>query len=130
MPLLSSDELASVYGAQSAPHAAVTVLVTGGTGLVGSALKKVFREEGGLLGDAGVGAGADERWIFVSSRDADLRYVTATRVTAIRASVTAMTTRVESRHAHAHAHPRARRSAAGHVGVVAVRRAAALSRPR
>lgn len=44
----------------------VTVLVTGGTGLVGSALKKVFETEGGATS-------ADENWVFLSSKDGDLR---------------------------------------------------------
>lgn len=40
------------------------VLVTGGSGLVGSAIKHVVTAE----------AVAGEEWIFCSSKDADLRY--------------------------------------------------------
>lgn len=47
------------------------ILVTGGSGLVGSALKKVVQNE----------KREDEVWIFVSSKDADLRQ--ATEVTAL-----------------------------------------------
>lgn len=39
------------------------VLVTGGSGLVGSAIKQVIDEE----------SPKDEEWIFCSSKDADLR---------------------------------------------------------
>jgi len=39
------------------------VLVTGGTGLVGSAIKYVIEQEKPL----------NEEWIFVNSKDADLR---------------------------------------------------------
>ena len=38
------------------------ILVTGGSGLVGKALEKVSAERG-----------AEEKWIFLSSRDGDLR---------------------------------------------------------
>lgn len=38
------------------------ILVTGGTGLVGRAIQKVVEEE----------KRKDERWIFLSSKDADL----------------------------------------------------------
>lgn len=40
------------------------ILVTGGTGLVGSAIKSVVDKE----------SRPDERWIFVNSKDADLWY--------------------------------------------------------
>lgn len=40
------------------------VLITGGTGLVGSAIRHVVEQE----------AVTDEKWIFCSSKDADLRY--------------------------------------------------------
>lgn len=40
------------------------VLVTGGTGLVGSAIKHIIREE----------SSSNESWIFCSSKDADLWY--------------------------------------------------------
>ena len=39
------------------------VLVTGGSGLVGKAIQKVLKEEGGAR---------EEEWIFLSSKDADL----------------------------------------------------------
>uniref|UniRef100_A0A182RTC6 GDP-L-fucose synthase n=1 Tax=Anopheles funestus TaxID=62324 RepID=A0A182RTC6_ANOFN len=45
------------------------VLVTGGTGLIGKAIQTVIKEENP----------ADERWIFVGSKDADLTNLTATR---------------------------------------------------
>ncbi|XP_049287008.1 probable GDP-L-fucose synthase [Anopheles funestus] len=45
------------------------VLVTGGTGLIGKAIETVIKEENP----------ADERWIFVGSKDADLTNLTATR---------------------------------------------------
>jgi GDP-L-fucose synthase len=38
------------------------IIVTGGTGLVGSAIKAVIEEE----------SPSDEEWIFCSSKDADL----------------------------------------------------------
>uniref|UniRef100_A0A8B9JI18 NAD-dependent epimerase/dehydratase domain-containing protein n=1 Tax=Astyanax mexicanus TaxID=7994 RepID=A0A8B9JI18_ASTMX len=40
------------------------VLVTGGSGLVGKAIERVVKEEGG--------AREGEEWIFLSSKDADL----------------------------------------------------------
>lgn len=40
----------------------IKVLVTGGTGLVGSAIKKIIQDE----------QPANEKWIFCSSKDADL----------------------------------------------------------
>ncbi|EAA12379.3 AGAP008092-PA [Anopheles gambiae str. PEST] len=45
------------------------VLVTGGTGLIGKAIETVIKEENP----------ADERWIFVGSKDADLTDLAATR---------------------------------------------------
>lgn len=39
------------------------ILVTGGTGLVGRAIKDIIDKEGN----------ADEEWIFIGSKDADLR---------------------------------------------------------
>jgi GDP-L-fucose synthase len=42
-----------------------TVLVTGGSGLVGKAIESVVASE----------APRDENWVFASSRDGDLRYV-------------------------------------------------------
>lgn len=47
----------------------VKVLVTGGSGLVGSAIRKVIEEE----------APAGEEWVFLSSKDADLTDAAATR---------------------------------------------------
>lgn len=44
-----------------------TILVTGGQGLVGKAIQAV-------LSEPSVNA-ADEEWIFVNSKDADLTYV-------------------------------------------------------
>lgn len=41
----------------------VRVLVTGGTGLVGSAIKEVIAEDGKQC---------DEAWFFVGSKEADL----------------------------------------------------------
>ena len=65
--MLSPAELAAVYGPHggaSAPRA--TIMVTGGTGLVGSALKKLAQADGAANP-------ADERWVFLSSKDGDLR---------------------------------------------------------
>ncbi|XP_035915834.1 probable GDP-L-fucose synthase [Anopheles stephensi] len=45
------------------------VLVTGGTGLIGKAIETVIKEENP----------ADERWVFVGSKDADLTDLAATR---------------------------------------------------
>ena len=42
------------------------VLVTGGTGLVGSAIKQIVETDEKK---------DNETWIFVSSKDADLKYV-------------------------------------------------------
>ena len=42
------------------------ILVTGGTGLVGKALEKIVETEEKR---------ADENWVFLSSKDGDLRYV-------------------------------------------------------
>lgn len=39
------------------------ILVTGGTGLVGKAIETIVNSEGKLPG---------ERWVFLSSKDADL----------------------------------------------------------
>lgn len=51
------------------------VLVTGGSGLVGSAIQKVVqREEAEEDGDV---------WSFVNSSDADLTYVRSARVEAV-----------------------------------------------
>lgn len=46
------------------------VLVTGGTGLVGKALEWVLDNET----DSRFAKGANEEWVFLSSKDADLRY--------------------------------------------------------
>ena len=48
------------------------VLVTGGTGLVGSAIEHVIDTE--LVGSR-FGRREGESWIFLSSKDADLRFV-------------------------------------------------------
>jgi len=50
---------------------AAVVLVTGGTGLVGKAIEYVIEHEpeGSRFGKR-----PGEKWIFASSRDADLRY--------------------------------------------------------
>ena len=40
------------------------ILVTGGSGLVGCAIRKISQED----------KREDEEWIFVGSKDADLRY--------------------------------------------------------
>uniref|UniRef100_A0A915JSL2 NAD-dependent epimerase/dehydratase domain-containing protein n=1 Tax=Romanomermis culicivorax TaxID=13658 RepID=A0A915JSL2_ROMCU len=50
----------------------MVVLVTGGTGLVGRALEQVLKEPG-------IKRNLDEKWIFVSSRDADLTNYDSTR---------------------------------------------------
>lgn len=42
------------------------ILVTGGSGLVGTAIKKIIEED----------KRPDEKWIFVGSKDANLWYVT------------------------------------------------------
>lgn len=52
------------------------ILVTGGTGLVGSAIKHIIETEpeGSRFGKR-----AGERWVFVSSQEGDLRYVIGMR---------------------------------------------------
>lgn len=47
------------------------VLVTGGTGLVGKAIEYVIQNE---PDGSRFGKRPGEKWIFASSRDADLRY--------------------------------------------------------
>ena len=42
----------------------MVILVTGGTGLVGKALEKIVNDDEGH---------GDEQWIFLSSKDGDLR---------------------------------------------------------
>mmetsp|Transcript_7797 Transcript_7797/g.18475 ORF Transcript_7797/g.18475 Transcript_7797/m.18475 type:complete len:323 (+) Transcript_7797:15-983(+) len=54
------------------PGSKTTVLVTGGSGLVGSAIQKVYREEAGF--DEG------EEWVFLTSKDGDLRDPAAVRL--------------------------------------------------
>ncbi|XP_049325933.1 GDP-L-fucose synthase isoform X1 [Astyanax mexicanus] len=49
----------------------IRVLVTGGTGLVGKAIERVVKEEGG--------AKEGEEWIFLSSKDADLTNAAETK---------------------------------------------------
>jgi GDP-L-fucose synthase len=44
------------------------ILVTGGSGLVGEAVKHVISKEKGRFG-----ALYDEEWVFLSSKDGDLR---------------------------------------------------------
>ena len=44
------------------------ILVTGGSGLVGEAVKHVISKEKGRFG-----ALPDEEWVFLSSKDGDLR---------------------------------------------------------
>lgn len=51
---------------------AAVVLVTGGTGLVGKAIEWVIENE---PKDSRFGKREGEKWIFASSREADLRYV-------------------------------------------------------
>lgn len=51
-------------GSNSSPSS--VVLVTGGTGLVGSAIRELIQQES-LPG---------EKWVFLSSKDCDLRYIT------------------------------------------------------
>lgn len=46
------------------------VLVTGGTGLVGQAIKWVLENET----DNRFAKAQNEEWVFLSSKDADLRY--------------------------------------------------------
>jgi GDP-L-fucose synthase len=48
------------------------VLVTGGSGLVGSAIQHVIESE--PVGSR-FGRREGERWVFATSKDADLRYV-------------------------------------------------------
>lgn len=50
------------------------VLVTGGSGLVGEAVKHVISKEAGRFG-----AQPDEEWIFLSSKDGDLTYAFSRR---------------------------------------------------
>jgi hypothetical protein len=51
---------------------AVVILVTGGTGLVGKAIEYVINNE--PVGSR-FGRKEGEKWIFVSSKEADLRFV-------------------------------------------------------
>jgi len=66
--MLTREEIDAVYGkhAPSGGEKATVVLVTGGTGLVGKALQKVVAADG----DA---AARGEKWVFLSSKDGDLR---------------------------------------------------------
>ncbi len=52
------------------------ILVTGGTGLVGYAIQHVINSE--PLGSR-FGRRAGETWVFIGSKDADLRYAQAAR---------------------------------------------------
>lgn len=74
--MLAPEELRSVYGstldsAESNGRGAV-VLVTGGTGLVGKAIEKVVREDGSAAANG-------ETWVFLSSKDGDLRWAACVR---------------------------------------------------
>ncbi len=60
--LLLTDEMAEF-------ETPIVVLVTGGSGLVGKAIEAVISEE----------HASNERWIFASSRDGDLRDKEQTR---------------------------------------------------
>mmetsp|Transcript_17633 Transcript_17633/g.45565 ORF Transcript_17633/g.45565 Transcript_17633/m.45565 type:complete len:225 (+) Transcript_17633:3-677(+) len=68
--MLSPEELRAVYGntldSARTRDGGIVVLVTGGTGLVGKAIEKVVREEGKA-------AAHGEKWVFLSSKDGDLR---------------------------------------------------------
>jgi uncharacterized protein YbjT (DUF2867 family) len=55
---------------------AAVVLVTGGSGLVGSAIAEIVRTE---PRGSRFGARDGEQWVFVGSKDADLRYGLAPR---------------------------------------------------
>ena len=63
---MSAAPAAPAAPAADPPPRAATILVTGGSGLVGHALRA--HVEG-----AGAAAAAGETWIFLSSQDADLR---------------------------------------------------------
>ena len=51
------------------------ILVTGGSGLVGEAVKYVVANETGQFG-----AQPNEEWVFLRSKDGDLTYVTVSRL--------------------------------------------------
>jgi len=58
----------------STKHTQSVVLVTGGTGLVGSAIQHIIETE--PVGSR-FGRREDETWVFVTSKDADLRCVSS-----------------------------------------------------
>ncbi|OQV22436.1 GDP-L-fucose synthase [Hypsibius exemplaris] len=58
-----------MIGDAASGPAAMVVLVTGGTGLVGKAIEEVVKAENR----------ADEKWIFLSSKEADLKDMEATK---------------------------------------------------
>lgn len=64
--ILTPEELAAVYGDGRESQAEAVILVTGGSGLVGKAIEKVVAENNGFR-ERG------ERWVFLSSKDGDLR---------------------------------------------------------
>ena len=51
----------------------VTILVTGGTGLLGNGIKYSLEN----ANDERFAKRTNENWVFVSSKEADLRYVNA-----------------------------------------------------
>lgn len=66
---VAQEKPAAPVAPEPRPSGETVVMVTGGTGLVGSALKKVIGEE----------ANTKEQWIFLSSKDGDLTDMKETR---------------------------------------------------
>ena len=59
---------------ESIKHTQSVILVTGGSGLVGSAIQHVIETE--PIGSK-FGRREDEKWVFVTSKDGDLRCVSS-----------------------------------------------------
>jgi GDP-L-fucose synthase len=69
----TATHAATTAAASAAPSGPHTILVTGGSGLVGEAIKSVIEEE------RKAGVRASDKWIFLTSKDADLRDMAQTR---------------------------------------------------
>lgn len=69
---LEPHPVLSISSLMPAEHQHSVILVTGGTGLVGYAIQHVIETEpvGSRFGKRG-----GEKWVFIGSKEADLRYV-------------------------------------------------------